>query len=56
MKKKIKVVDNVTGKTVEGEVTVPNDMHFQVQLHTKAAVFKNRKKYTRKKKHKNKEE
>lgn len=32
-----------------------NEMHFQAQLHNKAQVFKDKTKYTRKVKHKNKE-
>ena len=31
-----------------------NEMHFNVQLHTRAQVYRNRKAYTRKVKHKNK--
>ena len=31
-----------------------NEMHFDVQLHTRAQVFRNRKAYTRKVKHKHK--
>lgn len=31
-----------------------NEMHFDVQLHTHAQVYRNRKAYTRKVKHKNK--
>lgn len=30
-----------------------NEMHFDVQLHTRAQVYRNRKAYTRKVKHKN---
>lgn len=52
MKQKIKVVDKVSGKTLEKEVEIRNQDHFEVQLRTKAHVFRNRKKYTRKKKHK----
>lgn len=33
-----------------------NEMHFDVQLNTRANVFRDRTKYTRKKKHKGKEE
>ena len=33
-----------------------NEMHFQAQLHNKCQVFKDKTKYTRKRKHKNKEE
>lgn len=33
-----------------------NEMHFDVQLNTRANVFRDRTKYTRKRKHKGKEE
>jgi len=33
-----------------------NEMHFDIQRRTRANVFRNRKKYNRKRKHKNKEE
>ena len=56
MKQKIKVIDKVSGKTLEKEVEIPNKDHFEVQLRTKAHVFRNRKKYTRKFKHKKKDE
>ena len=56
MKQKIKIIDNVTGKTLESEKEIRNLDHFNVQLRTRAHVFKNRKKYTRKKKHKNSDE
>lgn len=56
MKQKIKVIDKVSGKVLEKEVEIPNKDHFEVQLKTKAHVFKNRKKYTRKLKHKKKDE
>jgi hypothetical protein len=52
MKQKIKVVDKVSGKNLEKEVEIPNKDHFEVQLKTKAHIFRNRKKYTRKRKHK----
>lgn len=55
MKQKIKIIDKVSGKVLEKEVELPNKDHFNVQLKTKAHVFKNRKKYTRKLKHRNKE-
>ena len=52
MKQKIKIIDKVTGKTLEKEVEIPNKDHFEVQLKTKSHIFKNRKAYTRKRKHK----
>ena len=56
MKQKIKIVDKVSGKILEKEVELPNKEHFNVQLKTRAHVFKNRKKYNRKLKHKKKDE
>ena len=62
-KKKIKKVDYTISHS--GIITLHldpkdsrtrNEMHFQVQLSNKAQVFKDRTKYTRKKKHKNKYE
>lgn len=38
------------------DLTIRNEMHFEVQRNTKAQVFKDKTKYTRKRKHKNKEE
>lgn len=55
MKRKIKITDKKTGKTTEGEVTLRNTLHFEVQKTTRAHIFKNKKIYTRKKKHKNKD-
>jgi len=52
MKQKIKVVDKISGKTLEKEVEIPNKDHFEVQLRTRAHVFRNRKAYNRKAKHK----
>ena len=53
MKRKIKVTLN--GKTTQGEVEIRNLDNFKVQLNTKAGVFKDKTKYTRKVKHKKKE-
>ena len=52
MKQKIKIIDKITGKTLEKEVNVRNRDHFAVQLKTKAHAFRNRKLYNRKVKHK----
>lgn len=38
------------------QTKLPNKMHFEVQRTTRANVFRNRKKYTRKRKHKNLED
>ena len=56
MKQKIRIIDK-TGKTpkvVIEEVKIRNLDHFASQLKYKATVTRNRKAYTRKKKHKNK--
>ena len=52
MKRKIKVIDKKTGKVLEGEVSVRAYDHFQGQLRNPASVQRNKKKYTRKVKHK----
>ena len=41
--------------TKEVEVNVRNEQHLQIQLHNPAKIFKNKKKYTRKVKHRGKE-
>lgn len=40
----------------QNDLNLRNEMHFNVQRTTRANIFRNRKKYTRKKKHKNKED
>ena len=55
MKQKIKIVDNVSGKTLQTEVVIPNKMHLDAQIRYPHIVFKNKKHYTRKAKHKSKE-
>ena len=52
MKQKIRIIDKITGKTLEKEVNVRNRDHFITQLTTRAHVFRNRKLYNRKVKHK----
>ena len=53
MKRKIKVtLDN---KTIEGEVEIRNLDHFNVQRTTRAQIFRDKTKYNRKRKHKNKD-
>ena len=52
MKQKIKIIDKITGKTLESEIEVRNRDHFETQLKTRANIFRNRKVYTRKVKHK----
>ena len=52
MKQKIKIIDKITGKTLEKEVNLRNRDHFAIQLKTRANIFRNRKLYNRKVKHK----
>ena len=52
MKQKIRIIDKKSGKTLEKEVNVRNQDHFAVQLKTKANIFRDRKLYNRKVKHK----
>ena len=59
-KSKIKYTTTPSGTTIihldPNDLTIRNEMHFNVQKNTKAQVFKDKTKYTRKRKHKNKEE
>ena len=52
MKQKIRIIDKITGKILESEIEVRNRDHFAIQLKTRANIFRNRKLYTRKVKHK----
>ena len=52
MKQKIRIIDKITGKIIENEIEVRNLDHFETQLKTRANIFRNRKLYTRKVKHK----
>ena len=52
MKKKIKIIDKITRKNLEKEIEVRNLEHFETQLRTRANIFRNRKLYNRKVKHK----
>ena len=52
MKQKIKIIDKITGKNLEKEIEVRNREHFETQLRTRANIFRNRKLYNRKVKHK----
>ena len=52
MKQKIRIIDKTTGKIFENEIKVRNWDHFAVQLKTRAHVFRDRKLYNRKVKHK----
>ena len=53
MKRKIKIVDNVKKTVTEHEVSVPNKMHLDAQIRFPHLVQKDKTKYTRKRKHKN---
>ena len=53
MKQKIKITDNLNNKVVEKEITMPNKMHLDAQIRYPARVFKDKTKYTRKQKHRN---
>ena len=52
MKKKIRIIDKKSGKTLEKEVNVRNQDHFITQLTTRAHVFRDRKLYNIKEKQK----
>lgn len=52
MKQKIKIIDKIMEKTLEKEVNIRNLDHFAVQRKYRAHVFRNRKLYNRKVKHK----
>ena len=52
MKQKIRIIDKITGKILESEIELRNLDHFETQLKTRANIFRNRKLYNRKVKHK----
>ena len=54
MKTKIKITNNISknNQTKEIEVNVRNKEHLQIQINNPSKIFKNKKKYTRKIKHK----
>lgn len=57
MKRKIKIIDNVSGKVIEEETEIRNLDHFSVQLKERAHVFRPKKgkgSFRRFPKHKNK--
>ena len=56
MKKKIVLIDNINNKIIVNEVNIPNKMHLDAQIRFPHRVQRDRTKYTRKVKHKNKEE
>ena len=43
MKRKIKLVDNISGKNIEGSVEVPNKDHLQAQINYPAIIQKPKK-------------
>lgn len=53
MKQKIKMTDNLNNKVVEKEITIPNKMHLDAQIKYRANVHKDKTKYTRKQKYRN---
>lgn len=53
MKQKIRIVDNISKKVVEKEVNIPDKMHLDAQIRYRANVYRDRTKYTRKQKHRN---
>lgn len=53
MKKKIKI-KNFDGKVTELEKEIPAPDHLQAQIKYPSIIFKNKKKYNRKQKHKKK--
>lgn len=60
MKNKLHQTTNkVNNKNVihisQEDLTIRNEMHFSVQKTTRAQIYKDKTKYTRKRKHKNKE-
>ena len=53
MKQKIRIVDNINHKVIESEKEIPNKMHCEAQIRYRANVYRDRTKYTRKQKHRN---
>ena len=53
MKQKIKIVDNISKKVVEQEVEMPSKDHLAAQIKYPTRVYKDKTKYTRKQKHRN---
>lgn len=56
MKKKITIIDNINNKVTSNEVNIPNKMHLDAQIRFPHRVQRDRTKYTRKVKHKGKED
>ena len=53
MKQKVKIIDNINKKVVKKEFETPNKMHLDAQIKYRANVFRDKTKYTRKQKHRN---
>ena len=53
MKQKIRIVDNISNKVVETEVVMSNKAHLDAQIRCPMRIYKNKTKYTRKSKHRN---
>ena len=56
MKRKIRIVDNISKKVVEKEVVIPDKAHLDAQIRYPMCVFKDKTKYTRKTKHRNRQD
>lgn len=52
MKQKVKVIDKVSGKTIEGQTELRRLDHFEIQRKNRMNIFRDKTKYTRKCKHK----
>jgi hypothetical protein len=53
MKRKVKMVDNVNNTIIQKEVEMPNKDHLAAQIKYPTRVYKDKTKYTRKQKHRN---
>lgn len=51
MKTTICIKDNINHTVIKHQVTTPNKLHFDIQRNTRANVFRDKTKYTRKEKH-----
>ena len=56
MKRKIKIVNSIHNKVVEKEVEIPNKEHLDAQIRYSMRVYKDKTKYTRKTKHRNRQD
>ena len=53
MKQKVKMIDNINNKVIEKEFEIPNKAHLDAQIRYPARVCRDKTKYTRKQKHRN---